>query len=61
MAKTTKSGRIPLQPDGMPQGRHMTGFKGSKVEGTCLCGGCHPNAKAALQNKTIVLDYGRTR
>ena len=39
--------RVPLQPDGQPQGKHLTGFKGMKAEGgpTCLCGGCHPNAK----------------
>jgi hypothetical protein len=38
--------REPLQPAGLPQGNHLTGFKGMKAEGTCMCGGCHPNAKA---------------
>jgi hypothetical protein len=54
MARTSKKERVPLQPDGMPQGRHMAGFKGSKVEGLCLCGSCHPNAQAG-KNKTIYI------
>ena len=37
--------RVPIQPDGMPSGKHLAGFKGTKVEGTCLCAGCHPKAK----------------
>lgn len=41
---SSKKERIALQPDGQPQGRHLAGFKGMKVEGICLCGGCHPNA-----------------
>ena len=40
--------RVPLQPDGQPQGKHMSGFKGMKSEIPCLCGGCHPNAKRNL-------------
>ena len=36
--------RTALQPDGMPQGRHLTGFKGMKSEDPCYCGRCHPNA-----------------
>jgi hypothetical protein len=50
MAKSkSKKDRIPLQPDGMPQGKHLTGFKGSKVEGICLCGSCHPNKKSYIR------------
>lgn len=37
--------RVPDQPDGMPRGKHLAGFKGTKVDGVCMCGGCHPNAK----------------
>jgi hypothetical protein len=58
MAKTTKSDRIPLQPPGMPQGKHLAGFKGTKVDGTCLCGGCHPNAQAGKRH-TIYLKTGK--
>jgi hypothetical protein len=42
--QSKKGSRIPLQPDGMPQGRHLTGFKGTKTDAVCLCAGCHPNA-----------------
>ncbi len=51
MAKGTN---IQAQPDGMPQGRHITYSKSSKAgdKGTCMCGGCHPNAQAA-KDKTI--------
>lgn len=44
--------RVPNQPDGMPQGKHLAGFKGTKVEGTCLCGGCNP---AAVEKKGKVV------
>ena len=33
---------IPQQPDGMPQGRHLQGFKGSKIDAVCSCGRCLP-------------------
>ena len=48
-----KSG-IPAQPAGMPQGKHLQGIKGTKDTSgqTCLCGGCHPNAK---KDRTIVI------
>ena len=36
---------IPLQAPGEPSGKHMTGFKGSKVEGICRCGGCLPKLR----------------
>lgn len=39
--------REPLQVDGQPQGKHLTGFKGTKSNVECFCGGCHPNARAA--------------
>jgi hypothetical protein len=52
MSKATK---MPLQPDGMPQGRHVTYAKGGKAaEVSCMCGGCHPNAQAA-KGKTIYI------
>lgn len=46
MAKKSKKERVPLQVAGMPQGKHLTGFKGSKDQSgaICLCAGCHPNA-----------------
>lgn len=37
--------REPLQVDGQPQGKHLSGFKGTKVNAECFCGGCHPNAR----------------
>lgn len=43
----SQKNRIARQPDGMPQGRHLTGFKGTKVDVACFCGGCHPHAQAA--------------
>jgi len=43
--------RVPNQPNGMHQGKHLAGFKGTKVEGTCLCGGC--NAKRKTSNVTV--------
>ena len=46
--------RVPIQPDGMPSGKHLGGFKGMKVEGTCLCGGCNPKAKEG-RNKSKVI------
>lgn len=55
LTNSAKKNRVALQPDGMPQGRHLTGFKGMKVEGVCLCGGCHPNAQAA-KNKVVVIN-----
>lgn len=38
--------RVPVQPNGQPQGKHLTGFKGMKSDEKCFCGGCHPNAVA---------------
>lgn len=46
--------RTPIQPDGQPSGKHLTGFKGTKVEGICLCGGCNPKA-VANKNKVITV------
>lgn len=46
--------RVPTQPTGMPQGEHLTGFKGTKVEGTCYCGGCNPAARVG-KNKEVVI------
>lgn len=37
--------RVPTQPDGEPQGKHLTGFKGTKTNVACFCGGCNPAAK----------------
>lgn len=37
--------RVPRQPAGEPMGEHLTGFKGSKIDLECNCGGCHPNAR----------------
>lgn len=50
----SQKNRIPLQPDGQPQGKHLSGFKGTKVDALCLCGGCHPNAKAAKDKVVII-------
>jgi hypothetical protein len=38
---------FPIQPDGMPSGKHMAGFKGMKLaDGVeCNCGGCRWRAK----------------
>jgi hypothetical protein len=46
--------RVAIQPDGMPSGKHLAGFKGTKVEGTCLCGGCNPKAKSN-RGKVLVI------
>lgn len=46
--------RVPIQPDGMPSGKHLGGFKGMKVEGTCLCGGCNPKAKANSRKSKVI-------
>lgn len=54
LTNSAKKNRVALQPDGMPQGRHITGFKGMKVDTVCFCGGCHPNAQAA-KGKVIVI------
>lgn len=35
-----------LQPPGQPQGKHLSGFKGMKIDLTCLCGRCNPKAQA---------------
>lgn len=51
---TGKKARVANQPDGMPQGRHLTGFKGTKVEGVCLCGGCHPKAQAGKKFVKVI-------
>lgn len=52
MAKT----RIPNQPNGMPQGKHLIGIKGTKDTSgqTCMCGGCHPNAQAKKGQAKII-------
>jgi hypothetical protein len=34
--------RVPIQPDGQPSGKHLGGFKGMKVDESCMCGGCNP-------------------
>ena len=48
--KRDRYGRgLPRQPDGMPQGRHLTGFKGSKVDAVCLCGKCNPAAREGVR------------
>lgn len=44
IAKSQKN-RMAAQPDGQPQGKHLSGFKGTKVDALCLCGGCHPHAR----------------
>ena len=54
--RAIKRKNVPTQPDGMPQGRHLSGFKGMKVDAVCLCGGCHPNAQ---RTKTKVIDLAR--
>lgn len=46
--------RVPAQPDGMPMGKHLAGFKGTKAEGICLCGGCNPKAKEN-SGKAVIL------
>lgn len=53
--------RLARQADGQPQGRHIVGFKGTKVDGSnCMCGGCHPNARAN-RGKPKVLAYGNAK
>lgn len=37
---------IPAQPAGWPQGKHLTGIKGTKASDPCYCGGCLPKALA---------------
>lgn len=37
--------RVPRQPDGQPMGKHLAGFKGTKVDETCFCGGCNAKRK----------------
>lgn len=51
--KMPRKGTVPTQVDGQPQGKHLQGFKGTKVEGVCKCGGCHPNAKRNLKVKYV--------
>lgn len=46
--------RVPTQPDGMPQGKHLSGFKGMRVDGVCYCGGCNPAARKA-KDKVVVI------
>jgi len=41
--------RVPTQPEGMPQGKHST-----RKEDRCMCGGCHPNAKAAKGRVVVI-------
>jgi len=60
MPTTGKKARIATQVDGMPQGRHLTGFKGTKVEGACFCGKCNPAAVAG-KNRTIVFVEGKKK
>jgi hypothetical protein len=36
---------MPRQPDGMPMGRHLAGFKGMKSDNPCSCGGCNARNK----------------
>lgn len=38
--------RVPRQPEGMPMGKHLAGFKGSKTDVPCYCGGCSARAKS---------------
>jgi hypothetical protein len=52
--KSQKKNRSPLQPAGMPQGKHLTGFKGTKADEECFCGGCHPNAKANAKRARVI-------
>lgn len=51
-----KKNRIPQQGPGMPRGTHIMGFKGTKTDEKCNCGGCNPNAKAN-HGRPIVLRY----
>lgn len=39
--------RVPIQPDGMPSGKHLGGFKGMKSDEVCNCGGCNAKRKRA--------------
>lgn len=52
--QSAKSKRVPLQQAGEPQGKHLTGFKGMKVDATCRCGGCHPNAVAKKDQVKVI-------
>ena len=36
---------IPQEAPGEMRGKHLAGFKGSKVEGICRCGGCLPKSR----------------
>lgn len=54
MSRKSKKDRLPNMPPGEPQGKHMAGFKGMKTEGTCMCGGCHPNAQAGKKYVKII-------
>lgn len=54
ITKKSQKNRMALQPDGQPQGKHLSGFKGTKVDATCLCGGCHPNAQAG-KSKVVMI------
>lgn len=50
--RSAMKNRVAQQPDGMPRGKHLKGFKGTKVDAICFCGGCHPNAQAG-KNKVV--------
>jgi hypothetical protein len=52
LTNKSQKNRIPAEPVGMPRGKHLTGFKGMKVEGICMCGGCNPKA-LANKNKVV--------
>lgn len=56
MAEKSKKERVPTQPPGMPQGIHLTGFKGMKDDklGQCFCGGCHPNAQRGKEYVKVI-------
>lgn len=52
--KGFKTKDFAAQPAGQPQGKHLTGFKGMKIDQLCECGGCHPNAKAAAGRTRVI-------
>ena len=51
-----KRRNVPQQPEGMPRGKHLSGFKGMKIDATCMCGRCNPNAKTTVVK---VIDLAR--
>ncbi len=46
--------RVPIQPDGMPSGKHLGGFKGMKIDEACNCAGCNPKAKANSRKSKVI-------